>query len=437
MQKAEEEPLVGIVGLGYVGLPLARLMAQRYRTVGFDINPQRVERLRSGKDWTGELSDGEVEALIGNPHFSLSVNIEDLSACNVYIVAVPTPVDVDNRADLQPLRRASVLVGTVLAPGDLVVYESTVYPGVTEEECVPCLVRSSGLRYNEDFFVGYSPERINPGDRLHTVETIRKVTSGSTPETARRVDSLYRSVLKGGTFPVSSIRVAEAAKLLENSQRDVNIAFMNEMALGLHRMGINTADVIEAMNTKWNALKFYPGLVGGHCIGVDPYYFVYETEKLGFHSSIITTARRINDDLPATVAHEIVREIIRSGENPSKMKIYMLGATFKGNCPDLRNTKAKDVKKELEDYGLTVYISDLVADPEELEREFQQKPVKIEDIKDADCLIFTADHKAYKDLTPSQISDMMKDSGCRLIADVRNIFKKRDLEEQGCRYWNL
>ena len=367
MQIAEAEPLVGIVGLGYVGLPLARLMAQRYRTVGFDINPQRIERLRSGKDWTGELSDGEVEALVGNPHFSLSENIEDLSACNVYIVAVPTPVDVDNRADLQPLRRASVLVGTVLAPGDLVVYESTVYPGVTEEECVPCLVRSSGLRYNEDFFVGYSPERINPGDRLHTVETIRKVTSGSTPETARRVDSLYRSVLKGGTFPVSSIRVAEAAKIIENTQRDVNIAFMNELAKIFNAMGIDTREVIEAASTKWNFIPMQPGLVGGHCIGIDPYYLIQKAQVYGVMPRVISEARRLNDSMGEYVANQVVRLMNKRNIRVKGARILLLGFAFKENCPDIRNTKVADVYSSLQEFTPDIEVYDPWVDAETVE----------------------------------------------------------------------
>lgn len=353
----ENEPRVGIVGLGYVGLPLARLMAKRYHTVGFDINPQRVERLKAGEDWTGELSHEEVEELLANPHFALSTDIEQLASCTVYIVAVPTPVDVDNRADLQPLCRASVLVGTVLKPGDLVIYESTVYPGVTEEECVPCLVRSSGLRYNEDFFVGYSPERVNPGDRRHTVETICKLTSGSTPATAQRVDALYRSVLKGGTFPVSSIRVAEAAKIIENTQRDVNIAFMNELAKIFNAMGIDTREVIEAASTKWNFIPMQPGLVGGHCIGIDPYYLIQKAQVYGVMPRVISEARRLNDGMGEYVANQVVRLMNKRNLRVKGSRILILGFSFKENCPDTRNTKVADVYSNLHEFtsDITVY----------------------------------------------------------------------------------
>lgn len=353
----ESEPKVGIIGLGYVGLPLARLMAQRYPTVGFDINPLRVDRLKGGADWTGELADEEVKRLLENPRFALSTDIEELSGCTVYIVAVPTPVDVDNRADLRPLRRASVLVGTVLKPGDLVVYESTVYPGVTEEECVPCLVRSSGLRYNEDFFVGYSPERINPGDRLHTVETIRKLTSGSTPEAARRVERLYASVLKGGTFPVSSIRVAEAAKIIENTQRDVNIAFMNELAKIFNAMGIDTREVIEAASSKWNFIPMQPGLVGGHCIGIDPYYLIQKAQVYGVMPRVISEARRLNDGMGEYVANQVVRLMNKHNIRVKGSRILILGFAFKENCPDTRNTKVADVYSNLHEFtsDITVY----------------------------------------------------------------------------------
>ncbi|MGI6219998.1 MAG: nucleotide sugar dehydrogenase [Bacteroidaceae bacterium] len=354
----KNELKVGIIGLGYVGLPLARLMAQRYPTVGFDINPVRVEKLKGGTDWTGELTSEEMAALLQNPHFALSTDIEELSSCTVYIVAVPTPVDVDNRADLQPLRQASVLVGTVLKPGDLVIYESTVYPGVTEEECVPCLVRSSGLRYNTDFCVGYSPERVNPGDRLHTVETICKLTSGSTPEAARRVDELYRSVLKeGGTFPVSSIRVAEAAKIIENTQRDVNIAFMNELAKIFNAMGIDTREVIAAASTKWNFIPMQPGLVGGHCIGIDPYYLIQKAQVYGVMPRVISEARRLNDGMGEYVANQVVRLMNKRNIRVKGSRILILGFAFKENCPDTRNTKVADVYSNLKEFtsDITVY----------------------------------------------------------------------------------
>ena len=435
----EKKSSLAVVGLGYVGLPLAVAFARHFSVIGLDINREKIAQYRSGLDPTDEVGDEAIQSC----SVQFTHDEKRLREASFIVVAVPTPIHGDNTPDLTPVKSASELVGRNITPGTVVVFESTVYPGVTEEICAPVIEAASGLVCGRDFFVGYSPERINPGDHVHRLETITKIISASEPEVLELLAHVYGSVIRpreeggGGIFRAGSIRVAEAAKLLENSQRDVNIAFMNEIALGLHRMGIDTAQVLQAMNTKWNALGFTPGLVGGHCIGVDPYYFAYETEKLGFHSSIITTARRINDDLPVTVAQEIVKEMIRAEQNPSQLKIYMLGMTFKGNCPDLRNTKAKNVKQELENYGLRVEISDPVADPQELEAEFRQTPVELEKIRDADCLIFAADHKAYRQLAPARVSAMLRRDGCRLVADIRSIFRREELENEGCRYWNL
>lgn len=432
----EHKTRLAVVGLGYVGLPLAVAFSKTFDVVGFDISSDKVNLYRKGVDPTDEVGSDAIACC--------SVDFTDdpstLCDASFIVVAVPTPIHSDKTPDLTLMKQASSMIGQYISPGTVVVFESTVYPGVTEDICCQLIEDASGLTCGKDFSIGYSPERVNPGDRVHTLETITKIISAQSPAVLDLMEQVYGTIVctgGGSLFRADSIRVAEAAKLLENAQRDVNIAFMNEMALGLHCMGIDTMDVVQAMNTKWNALGFKPGLVGGHCIGVDPYYFVYETESLGFHSSLISAARRVNDDLPKHVAHEIVREIIRSGFNPAEMKIYLLGMTFKGNCPDLRNTKTADVMRELEDYGLTVSISDAVAHPQDVEREFKQGPVSLKDIHDADCLIFTADHDAYRTLTPSDLSKMFNPHGCRLIADVRNLFDKSEVVTQGCRYWNL
>ena len=348
---------IGVVGLGYVGFPLARLMATRYDTVAFDCDEKRVKTLKEGVDTTGELTSEEMGILLTNDRFSITSKVDNLCDCNVYIVAVPTPVDVDNRPDLDPLLCASRLVGTILKPGDTVIYESTVYPGVTEEECVPCLERISRLKFNEDFFAGYSPERINPGDKEHTVETIMKVTSGSTPEIAESIDQLYRSVLKGGTYKVSSIRVAEASKIIENTQRDVNIAFMNELAKIFNAMGLDTREVIAAASTKWNFISMQPGLVGGHCISIDPYYLIQKAQVYGVMPRVISEARRLNDGMGEYVANQVVRLMNKKNIRVKGSRILILGFAFKENCPDIRNTKVADVYSTLSEYTsyLTVY----------------------------------------------------------------------------------
>jgi len=367
---------IAIIGLGYVGLPLARLFATKYNVVGFDINAKRIQDLRSGTDTTLEVEDEILQAVLKTENTAenglyVSNELSDIQAANIYIVTVPTPVDKNNKPDLTPLYRASETVGKVLKKGDIVIYESTVYPGATEEECIPVLEKISGLNFNEDFFAGYSPERINPGDKEHTVEKILKVTAGSTPEIGKIVDDLYKSVIIAGTHLAPTIKVAEAAKVIENSQRDINIAFVNELAKIFNLMDINTHDVLEAAGTKWNFLPFKPGLVGGHCIGVDPYYLAQKAQEYGYHPEIILAGRRLNDSMGSYVASQVVKAMIKKNIAVNGAKVLMLGITFKENCPDVRNTKIVDVIAALKDYGVEVDIFDPWASPAEVLHEYR------------------------------------------------------------------
>lgn len=372
-----KELKIAVIGLGYVGLPLARLFASKYPVVGFDAKPDRVAALMGGHDATLEVEDAVLQSVLvqANPGKNekglfCSSRLEDIRDCNFYIVCVPTPVDRHHCPDLTPLYRASETVGQVISDGDIVVFESTVYPGVTEDECVPVIERVSGLKFNKDFFAGYSPERINPGDKEHTVEKIKKVTSGSTPETARIVDELYASVITAGTFAASSIKVAEAAKVIENSQRDINIAFVNELSKIFNLLGISTNEVLAAASTKWNFLPFKPGLVGGHCIGVDPYYLAQKAQDLGYHPEVILAGRRMNDSMGEYIAGQVVKCMIRKGSAVRGAEILVLGITFKENCPDVRNTKVFDVVTALADYDTRVTVYDPWADPSDVEREY-------------------------------------------------------------------
>ena len=369
---------IAVIGLGYVGLPLARLFATKYPVVGFDVNQKRVNEINKGIDRTLEVEEQILKAaLVSESPVAAGINglfcsfiSEDIKACNFYVVTVPTPVDKNNRPDLTPLIKASESVGRVISKGDIVVYESTVYPGATEDDCIPVIEKISGLKYNTDFFAGYSPERINPGDKEHTVEKIKKVTSGSTPEVAEVVDSTYRNVILAGTHKAASIRVAEAAKVIENSQRDINIAFVNELSKIFNAMNIDTHDVLEAAATKWNFLPFKPGLVGGHCIGVDPYYLAQKAQEAGYHPEIILAGRRMNDSMGKYVASEVVKLMIQNEIPVKNSKVLMLGITFKENCPDIRNTKATDIYHELISYGIDVDIYDPWASPEEVKHEY-------------------------------------------------------------------
>lgn len=359
-----------VIGLGYVGLPLARLFSTKYPTVGFDMNARRCEALMAGHDATLEVSDELLQDAIDNHGFVCTADVEDIRDCNFYIVAVPTPVDINNNPDLTPLYGASETVGKVIKPGDVVVYESTVYPGVTEDECIPVVERVSGLKLNRDFYAGYSPERINPGDKLHTVEKIKKVTSGSTPEIGRLVNDVYSSVITAGTHLAPTIKVAEAAKVIENSQRDINIAFVNELSKIFTLMGIDTQDVLEAASTKWNFLPFKPGLVGGHCIGVDPYYLAQCAQRHGYNPEIILAGRRMNDGMGAYVADRVIKLMLKKGIQVLGSHILILGFTFKENCPDVRNTKVIDIYRALQDYNVDITVYDPWANPEAVRREY-------------------------------------------------------------------
>src|SRR5574344_1475120 len=360
---------IAVIGLGYVGLPLAHAFSEKYEVVGFDISKWRIDELSSGYDRTLELSKEQVnEAIKNGMKFSLDIN--DIKDCNIYIVTVPTPIDKNKRPDLTPLIKASETVGKVLKKGDIVIYESTVYPGATEEECVPVLEKFSGLKFNRDFFCGYSPERINPGDKEHTLTKILKITSGSTPLTAKKVDELYKSIIKAGTHLASSIKVAEAAKVIENTQRDVNIALINELAMIFDLMDINTQDVIEAAATKWNFIKLFPGLVGGHCIGVDPYYLTHKAQAVGYNPEVILSGRRINDNMGIYVANKVIKLMIQKNKKIKHSRILILGITFKENCPDIRNSRVIDVIKELREFGCGIDVYDPWADAEAVKHEY-------------------------------------------------------------------
>jgi UDP-N-acetyl-D-galactosamine dehydrogenase len=410
-------PEIAVIGLGYVGLPLAVEFCKKYETYGFDINSKRIAELRNGNDHTLEVSGEQLKAA---KNLKFSSNTDDIAGCNVYIVTVPTPIDKHNSPDLVPLHRASETVGKVLGKGNIVIYESTVFPGCTEEECVPILEKISGLKFNKDFFCGYSPERINPGDKVHTLTKILKVTSGSTPEAAELVDKLYGSIVTAGTYKASSIKVAEAAKVIENSQRDLNIAFINELAKIFNRLGIDTLEVLEAAGTKWNFLPFRPGLVGGHCIGVDPYYLTYKAQALGYRPEVILAGRRLNDGMGQYVATEVVKLMIKKNHVINSSKVLVMGITFKENCPDIRNSRAIDVIRGLEEFGCCVDVYDPWADAEEVKSEYGIE--LIEDIEmsdglatDYDAVILAVAHDRFKEL---DFSKFRKDG--LVIYDIKN-----------------
>ena len=386
---------IGIIGLGYVGLPLAVEFGRKFPTIGFDVKASRVEELRAGRDSTLEVPD---EQLAEATQLRFTDDAAELANCNVYIVTVPTPIGDGNRPLLTPLREASITIGKLLKPGDVVIYESTVYPGATEEFCVPFLESGSGLKMNQDFFVGYSPERINPGDKQHRLPTILKVTSGSTPETADFVDELYRSIITAGTHRASSIKVAEAAKVIENTQRDVNIALINELAMIFERVGIDTEEVLEAAGTKWNFLPFRPGLVGGHCIGIDPYYLTYKAQQLGYNPEMILAGRRINDNMSIYVASRIIKLMLANGRQPQKSRVLMMGLTFKENCPDVRNTKVVDIVKELNTYGASVDVYDPWVNADEAKTEYGIQ-LTDEPSKGAyDVVVLAVAHQQFRDM---------------------------------------
>lgn len=413
-----------VIGLGYVGLPLARLFSTKYRTVGFDMNAKRCEALMAGHDATLEVSDELLQNAIKNHGFVCTSNIDDIRDCNFYIVAVPTPVDENNNPDLRPLWGASETVGKVIKPGDIVVYESTVYPGVTEDECIPVVEKVSGLKFNKDFFAGYSPERINPGDKLHTVEKIKKVTSGSTPEIGKLVNDVYSSVITAGTHLAPTIKVAEAAKVIENSQRDINIAFVNELSKIFTLMGIDTMDVLDAASTKWNFLPFKPGLVGGHCIGVDPYYLAQCAQRYGYNPEIILAGRRMNDGMGAYVADRVIKLMLKKGIQVLGSHIIIFGFTFKENCPDVRNTKVVDIVKALKEYNLNITIFDPWANPISVKHEYGLDVVnELPKDEKFDAAIAAVAHKVFEEI---DIKSYLKEKS--VLFDVKGTQSNIDID---------
>lgn len=419
---------IGVIGLGYVGLPLARLFATKYPVVGFDINQNRVDELNSGNDFTLEVSKELLQSVIVNQPSDAnglycSTNIDDIKDCNYYVVTVPTPVDKNNRPDLTPLYKSSETVAKVLKKGDIVIYESTVYPGLTEEECVPVLEKNSGLKFNVDFFAGYSPERINPGDKEHTVEKILKITAGSTPEIGIKVNNLYNSVITAGTHLAPSIKVAEAAKVIENSQRDINIAFVNELAKIFNILEIDTHAVLEAAGTKWNFLNFKPGLVGGHCIGVDPYYLAQKAQEAGYHPEIILAGRRLNDSMGEYVASRVVKLMIKNEIPVNNSKLLMLGITFKENCPDVRNTKIVDVIAALKDYGIQIEIYDPWANPAEVKHEYKLTTTNVLPDNKYDAIVLGVSHKEFINL---DLSPLKKSKA--IVYDVKGVLENSQID---------
>ena len=413
---------IAVIGQGYVGLPLAIEFGKNRPTIGFDINKSRIAELKKGVDHTNEATN---EQLRSAHKLTFSAEIDDIKACNIYIVTVPTPIDEFKTPDLNPLRAASKMLGEILKKGDLVIYESTVYPGCTEEVCVPLLEKASHLRFNTDFYCGYSPERIVPGDKINTLTTIQKVTSGSTPEIATFVDDLYSSIITAGTFKAASIKVAEASKAIENAQRDVNISFVNELALIFDRVGIDTQDVLDAAGTKWNFLKYKPGLVGGHCISVDPYYLAYKAENLGYHPEVILSGRRVNDNMSTFVANKMIKMLIKAGKQIMGSKILILGVTFKENCPDIRNSKVADVYHELKEFGLQVDAYDYQADPVEVKQEYGI--VLLDEIKDKyDGILLAVSHKKFLSIN---IESIKKDAKS-IVFDLKGFFPRNQVNSR-------
>lgn len=414
---------IAIIGLGYVGLPLARLFATKYPVIGFDVNNKRIEALKQGEDDTLEVEKELLDAVLVNAiptanGLFCSSNLQDIATCNYYIITVPTPVDKNNKPDLTPLEKASETVGKVLKKNDIVIYESTVYPGATEEVCMPILEETSGLKFNVDFFIGYSPERINPGDKEHTVEKILKITSGSTPEIGEKVNKLYGSIIKAGTYLAPSIKVAEAAKVIENSQRDINIAFVNELAKIFNILNIDTQAVLEAAGTKWNFLPFKPGLVGGHCIGVDPYYLAQKAQEVGYHPEIILAGRRVNDSMGLFVASEVIKLLVKNSVEIKKSKVLVLGITFKENCPDVRNTKVVDVIKNLNDFGTEVVIFDPWANPEEVFHEYGIQTTRKMPQRKFDGIVLAVSHNEFLEI---DLEKHLTKNG--IIYDVKGVLK--------------
>ena len=433
---AREEKL-SLVGLGYVGMPIAVAFAKKgINVIGFDLNKSKIELYNNGIDPTNEVGDEAIKATT----VDFTADETRLKDAKFHIVAVPTPVNTDHTPDLSPVIGASEILGRNLTKGSIVVYESTVYPGVTEDVCIPILERESGLKCGVDFKIGYSPERINPGDKVHRLENIHKIVSGMDEESLAIIKAVYDTVIEVGTYPVSTIKTAEAVKVVENSQRDINIAFMNELAMVFDRMGIDTNEVVDGMNTKWNALGFRPGLVGGHCIGVDPYYFTYEAEKLGYHSQIILNGRIVNDGMGRYVADSAVKQMIKAGQTPKTSKVYIWGLTFKENCPDIRNSKVYDIIKCLNEYGIEPIIVDPWANESETKLEYSVTLKKLENVKDADCIIIAVAHKVFKEMNLDDVKNLYNSNlldSQKVLIDVKGIYSVAKLQESGMSYWRL
>ncbi len=408
---------IAVIGLGYVGLPLAHAFSSKYKVVGFDIAQWRIDELMSGHDRTLELSETQVKEALSN-NMTFTRELEDIADCNIYIVTVPTPIDKHKKPDLTPLIKASESIGKVLKKDDIVIYESTVYPGATEEECVPVLEKFSKMKFNEDFFCGYSPERINPGDKEHTVTKILKVTAGSTPEIGKKVDALYASIITAGTHLAPTIKVAEAAKVIENSQRDINIAFVNELSMIFNKLNIDTNAVLEAAGTKWNFLPFRPGLVGGHCIGVDPYYLTHKAQEVGYNPEIILAGRRLNDSMGIYVASQVIKLMIKKGHKIEGAKILIMGITFKENCPDIRNSRVIDVIRELQEYGCEITVTDYWADKEEVKREYNLNLVKDTNTNEYEAVILAVAHDEYRNIKIGNEN--------QVVYDIKSILEKSD-----------
>lgn len=434
LMKKEEK--LSLIGLGYVGMPIAIAFAKKeINVIGFDLNKEKIELYKSGIDPTNEVGD----EIIKTSTVEFTFDEKKLKEAKFHIVAVPTPVNLDHTPDLTPVIEASKIIGRNLIKGSIIVYESTVYPGVTEDVCIPILEKKSGLKCGEDFKVGYSPERINPGDKVHRLENIHKIVSGMDKESLEEIKNVYDLVIEVGTYPVSSIKTAEAVKVVENSQRDINIAFMNELAMVFDKMGIDTNEVVDGMNTKWNALGFRPGLVGGHCIGVDPYYFTYEAEKLGYHSQIILSGRKVNDSMGAFVADATIKELIKAGKAPKNCKVVIFGLTFKENCPDTRNSKVEDIIRRLEEFEIKPLIVDPWASERDAMKEYGVILTKLEDIKDVDCIILAVAHNEFKNLSLDKIKLLFKESqdNEKVLIDVKGLYSVKELKESKMKYWRL
>jgi UDP-N-acetyl-D-galactosamine dehydrogenase len=429
----KKEEKLCVIGLGYVGMPIAVAFAKKIEVIGFDINKPKIELYKSGIDPTNEVGNDAIKQTT----MIFTSNEEEIRKAKFHIIAVPTPINQDKTPDLNPVEQSSRVVGRNLTKGSIVVYESTVYPGVTEDICIPILEEESGLKNGVDFKVGYSPERINPGDKVHTLEKIIKIVSGQDKESLDEISKIYELVIEAGIHKASSIKVAEAAKVVENSQRDINIAFMNELAMVFDRMGIDTKEVVEAMNTKWNALGFTPGLVGGHCIGVDPYYFVYEAERLGYHSQIVLSGRKINDGMGKFVADNIIKKLINADLVVRKAKVSILGITFKEDCPDTRNTKVFDVIQELRKYGVQPLVVDPHADKAEVKHEYNIELSTMDDVKNSDVIVFAVAHKEFKSMTYDAIDSFYADKNRKVLIDVKSMFILDELKEKKYDYWRL